>query len=109
MVGKCVNRYHTVDSNGYLKVKILNVLSLEDDADVGYILEVDLLYPEHIDDLHRDLTICPEHRLPTNSKLSKLMTTLYRKKYIVYYRNLKQCLEHDVTKGYRLPVYTFIQ
>lgn len=57
MVGKCVNRYHTVDSNGYLKVKILNVLSLEDDADVGYILEVDLLYPEHIDDLHRDLTI----------------------------------------------------
>ncbi|KAJ8976670.1 hypothetical protein NQ317_004752 [Molorchus minor] len=57
-----------------------DILSVTDDSTFGYILEVDLNYPNNLHDLHRDLPLCPEHRTPPNSKLSKLMTTLYDKK-----------------------------
>ncbi|KAJ8916443.1 hypothetical protein NQ315_014656 [Exocentrus adspersus] len=63
-----------------------NVFNVADNSDIGYILEVDLYYPEHLHNLHRDLPFCPEHRKPPNSKLPKLMATLY----------LKQCLKHGV-------------
>ncbi|KAJ8916408.1 hypothetical protein NQ315_014619 [Exocentrus adspersus] len=74
-----------------------NVFNVADNSDIGYILEVDLYYPEHLHDLHRDLPFCPEHRKPPNSKLPKLMATLYSKQnYIIHYRYLKQCLKHGV-------------
>ncbi|CAG9833236.1 unnamed protein product [Diabrotica balteata] len=71
----------------------IDVLSIPDDGDTGYILQVDLEYPEHLHDLHRDLPFCCEYRVPPRSKLPKLMTTLYHKKeYTLHYRNLKQAL-----------------
>ncbi|CAH0551589.1 unnamed protein product [Brassicogethes aeneus] len=56
-----------------------DVFGVSDESPVGYILEVDLEYPQNLHDLHKDLPFCPDHVKPPNSKLSKLMTTLTNK------------------------------
>ncbi|XP_066600744.1 uncharacterized protein [Prorops nasuta] len=67
------------------------------DSDTGYIIEVDLSYPEKIHDLQRDLPICPENKKPPNSKILKLLAKLNNKhRYVIHYRNLKQALNHGV-------------
>ncbi|XP_066599932.1 uncharacterized protein [Prorops nasuta] len=74
-----------------------NVNDYADDSDTGYIIEVDLFYPEKIHDLQRDLPMCPENKKPPKSKISKLLATLNNKyRYVMHYRNLKQALNHGV-------------
>ena len=54
----------------------IDVTSVPDDAPEGYILEVDLEYPQELHETHKDLPLCPEHYIPPQSKNFKLMTTL---------------------------------
>lgn len=71
------------------------VVQISDDSDIGYVLEVDLEYPKHLHSLHNDLPFCPELIVPPNSKFqdAKLIPNLCDKtKYVIHYRNLKQCL-----------------
>lgn len=50
----------------------------------GYILEVDLEYPEALHDLHSDLPLAPEHM---NGKL--LNTLHHKERYVLHYKNLQ--------------------
>src|SRR3989441_196512 len=90
-------------------VYIDGIQSVPDDAEIGYALEVDLHYPQHLHDKHNVYPLAPEHlnitadmlspyskhllnklgkKIP--SKNSKLVPNLNDKtKYIVHYRNLK--------------------
>ena len=89
------------------KEEILNTL---DDADYGYILEVDLKCPKHLHDAHNDYPLAPEHltidpemlssfqkEKSTHPSTSKLASNLFDKKnYIIHYRNLKYYLEQGM-------------
>lgn len=89
-----------------------DVTTIPDDSEDGYILEVDLAYPDRLHDLHSDFPLAPERTFVTEdmlspysktlqtqldisqTKVSKLLTTLNDKtKYTVHYRTLKLYLE----------------
>ncbi|XP_031346482.1 uncharacterized protein LOC116174878 [Photinus pyralis] len=90
----------------------IDVTMIPDDANEGYILEVDLEYPKQLHDLHQDLPFCALHINPKTMKppsrakeTSKLMATLNNKeKYVIHYRALKQALAHGLvlTKVHRV-------
>ena len=77
--------------------------TIQHDDDTGYILEVDLQYPQHLHDSHSDLPLAPEHLKVTPDMLSEYSNTdssfhgrfaltpnLYdKKKYVVYLKNLQ--------------------
>lgn len=90
----------------------LDVEQIADDATHGYILEVDLEYPENLHDLHNEYPLAPEKMKISKSILSpyckrllkdfnmkasenieKLVPNLNKKvRYVTHYRNLKQYL-----------------
>ena len=95
------------------EIRNFDVTTVPDDGPIGYILEVDLDYPEelHKDTSHNCYPLAPEKMTIEDAsdytkclgeKLNvrpsaKLVSTLYPKKnYVVHYRNLKFYLEHGL-------------
>lgn len=81
------------------EIQKFNVLNVRDDSDIGYFLEVDVEYPAHLHDKHNDLPFLSENIPPPNAKIrnTKLIANLYNKsKYVVHYRNLKQCIRNGL-------------
>ena len=92
-----------------IKQKLMNIKS---NSSTGYILEVDLEYPQELHDIHNDYPLAPEkinipkewlsdyslkienaHNISTGT-VKKLVPNLMNKNnYLIYYRNLQQCLE----------------
>ncbi|XP_051159162.1 uncharacterized protein LOC127280298 [Leptopilina boulardi] len=71
--------------------------NVADDAPIGYILEVDLDYPEELHDKHSDFPFCPERSKPPGSKEEKLLTTLLpKRKHVLHYRALKQAITNGL-------------
>ncbi|XP_049886984.1 uncharacterized protein LOC126381640 [Pectinophora gossypiella] len=87
-----------------------NVSSIPDNNAWGYILEVDLLYPDHLHQYHNDLPFCAEKCIPPGGKTKKLVPNLYNKyKYVIHYVHLKKCIEHGLILRKIHRVITFRQ
>ncbi|XP_070170724.1 uncharacterized protein [Polyergus mexicanus] len=86
-------------------VTSVDLMSVTSDSPIGYILEVDLAYPSNLHDSHADLPFCPTRDKPPGKQDEKLLATLYDKNhYVIYYRNLQQCVRHGlrITKIHRI-------
>lgn len=92
------------------EVYAINITNVPDNSDYGYILEVDLSYPDHLHKHHRDLPFAPEKFIPPGSKTPKLIASLYDKfKYVIHYVHLKECLKNGLVLKKIHRVLTFRQ
>ena len=91
------------------EIDTLDIAALPADSKTGYILEVDLEYPQHLRDLHSDYPLAPERfhvteemlspysrhlhdQLDIGRSTSKLMPNLQQMiGYVIHHRNLQQC------------------
>ncbi|XP_076637176.1 uncharacterized protein LOC143349652 [Colletes latitarsis] len=77
--------------------KDIDVLAIALDSSTGYILEVDLEYPQHLHEAHTDLPFCPRRDKPPDKCQEKLLATLYNKKhYVIHYHNLRQYIRNGL-------------
>ena len=87
-------------------------MNIKSNSSTEYILEVDLAYPQELHEFQNDFPLAPEkiyipnewlsdysldkenaHNITTGT-VKKLVTNLMNKNnYMIYYRNLQQCLE----------------
>ena len=107
-----LNNFEYTDENWDPEIQkafIQSVLETPNDSDIGYVLEVDLLYPDELHDLHSDFPLAPTKQkvdacwlgdyqeellndmqmnaLPSSNKLFK--TLFPKKNYILHYQTLK--------------------
>ncbi|XP_024868174.1 uncharacterized protein LOC112452288, partial [Temnothorax curvispinosus] len=85
----------------------VNAIAL--DSPTGYILEVDLEYPQDKHDAHADLPFCPMRDKLPGKWQDKLLATLNDKeRYVIHYHNLQQCMRHGlrITKIHRVLQFT---
>ena len=69
------------------------IKSCTEESDEGYLLEVDIQYPELLHNLHNNLPFLPEKM--TSEKVGELLANLQDKtEYVIHIRNLKQALNH---------------
>ena len=90
----------------YKDFKWVNGIPLEKmllDEDLGYVLEVDLEYPDELHNLHNDYPLAPESM--KINKVDKLTPNLNNKtKYVLHHRNIKLYLSLGIklTKIHRV-------
>ena len=76
------------------KSKVLKLLEKKD-TNIGYIFEVDLVYPESLWDSHNDYPLALE-KIKID-KIDKLICSFLPKKhYVLHYKNLKQYLQEGM-------------
>ena len=70
------------------------IKNCNEESDEGYFFEVDVQYPEKLQELHNDLPFLPERM--KIKKVEKLVANLHKTEYIIHIRNLKQALNHGL-------------
>lgn len=74
-----------------------DIMAIPEKSKVGFFLEVDVDYPEHLHDDHNDLPFLPVNKCPPGSKQKKLLTTLTPKlNYVCHYLILQQAIQNGL-------------
>ena len=87
-------------------------MNIKINSSTGYVLEVDLEYPEKLHDIHNDYPLVPEktnipkhwlskyclkianvHNITTETVKNLVPNLMNKNSYMIHYRNLQQCLE----------------
>ena len=72
-----------------------NISKLDKEAGKGYVLEVDVFYPDDLNDMHNDLQLMCEKRMIIG--VQKLVLNLYdKKKYAIHITALDQAFKHGL-------------
>ena len=101
------------------------ILNTPDDNEIGYLLEVDLKYPNNIKEKTKNFPFCPENKKidpdkyndymnkikPKNYTKSKKLICDWsdKKKYLIHYRMLKICVRHGMIVGKIHEIISFKQ
>lgn len=90
-----LNNFEWSDSSKFNHDTIMNIA---EDSEIGYIFEVDLDYPQHLHDAHKDYPLCAETRtIPNTKNDQKLLLTLFDKRnYVLHYRMLQFVLQQGL-------------
>ena len=86
-----VNKFKWIEGTSQFNEDFIN--NYNEETDEGYLLEVDVQYPEKLHELHNDSPFLPER-----TKLGKIEILLTNDKleYVIHIRNLKQALNHGL-------------
>nr|XP_017013659.2 uncharacterized protein LOC108068534 [Drosophila takahashii] len=87
------------------EINMFEIKQTSSDADVGYILEVDLEYPNHLHKIHSGMPFCPENQILPGGVHHKLTADFSDKKnYIIHLQHLQLCLQNRlvITKIHRV-------
>ena len=96
-------------------------MNIKTDSSTGYVLEVDLEYPQKLHDIHNDYPLAPEkinipkewlskyclkiasvHNITTVTVKIFVQNSMNKNNYVIHDRNLQQCLD----LGIKLKKYT---
>ena len=89
-----VNKFDWVAETSQLNEYFIK--NYNEKSDEGYLLEVDVQFPEKLHEVHNDLPFLPERM--KLGKIEKLVTNLHDKsEYVIHIRNLKQALNHGLS------------
>ncbi|XP_044573538.1 uncharacterized protein LOC123257706 [Drosophila ananassae] len=79
------------------EINMFDIINIDSSGDTGFILEVDLEYPDNIHDKHNSLPFCPENMVPPGGKIPKLLADLTDKEvYIIHLKQLQLCLQQGL-------------
>lgn len=78
------------------EIEAFDVMSVFVEDPIGFILEVDLQYPQHLHDLHSDMPWCSEVREMDDGSRRLLLTLEDEKGYVIHYRMLKACIKNGL-------------
>ena len=98
-----VRNFKWIEKDDVSKLDENLIKDYDENSDKGYILEVDVEYPENICMLHSDLPFLPE-RMKIN-KCTKLVCNIHNKEnYVIHIEALTQALNHGLklTKVHRI-------
>ncbi|KAJ8915526.1 hypothetical protein NQ315_012407 [Exocentrus adspersus] len=89
------------------EIENLDIMSIPDNAEVGYIFDCDLEYPTYLHQIHSDLPLAPQHMTPPHGlRLKKINRVLrfkqspWLKKYIDLNTTLRQQAKNDFDKNF---------